>query len=155
MMAYSKSILRGGACHPLHSFVEAMLQHFNMAPFQFTPNSFHIIVAFFVAFMEAGIGEPDVDEFTYVYGIKTLAHHEGFWYTTNRESLRRVSQVSVIIWIIRRTNFSFTILIVLENLGLYVSSDQYITHSSGLYHILINLLSLQIPVPALSLRRKR
>ena len=34
--------------------------------------------------MEAGIGEPNVDEFAYIYGIKVLTHHEGFWYTTRR-----------------------------------------------------------------------
>ena len=34
--------------------------------------------------MEAGISEPNVDEFAYVYGIKALAKQEGFWYTTKR-----------------------------------------------------------------------
>ena len=32
--------------------------------------------------MEVGISEPNVDEFAYVYGIKALAKHERFWYTT-------------------------------------------------------------------------
>ena len=30
------------------------------------------------------INELNVDEFTYGYGIKALAHHEGFWYITKR-----------------------------------------------------------------------
>ena len=34
--------------------------------------------------MEAGIGEPNIDELPYIYGIKALAHHEGFWYMTRR-----------------------------------------------------------------------
>ena len=84
MMAFNESMLWGGVGLPLHGFLKAVLQHFKMASFQFTPNSFHIIVAFFVAFMEASIGEPNVDEFIYIYGIKALAHHEGFWYTTRQ-----------------------------------------------------------------------
>ena len=83
-MAFSESIMQGGASLPLHGFVEAVLQHFNVALFQFTLNSFCIMVAFFITFMEAGIGELNVDEFAFVYGIKALAKHEGFWYTTKQ-----------------------------------------------------------------------
>ena len=84
MMAFNESILRGGAALPLHGFVEAVLQHFNVAPFQFTSNSFRIIVMFIIAFMEADIGAPNIDEFTYVNEIKVLAKCMGFWYTTKR-----------------------------------------------------------------------
>ena len=82
MMAFSEVIMRGGVAPPLHAFVEAVLRHFNVALFQFTLNSFCIIVAFFIAFMEVGISEPNVNEFAYLYGIKELAKHEAFWYTT-------------------------------------------------------------------------
>ena len=34
--------------------------------------------------MEAGISELNINEFAYVYGIKVLAKHEGFWYTAKR-----------------------------------------------------------------------
>ena len=86
MMAFSEPIKRRGISLPFHSFVEAVLQHFNVAPFQFTLNSFCIMVAFFIALMEAGIGEPNVDEFTFAYGIKMLTKHEGFWYMTKRDT---------------------------------------------------------------------
>ena len=39
---------------------------------------------FYIAFMEADIGEPLAVEFTYVYCIKALARNEGFWYTNKR-----------------------------------------------------------------------
>ena len=42
------------------------------------------MVAFYIAFMEADIGEPSVLEFAYIYGIKALSRNEGFWYTTKR-----------------------------------------------------------------------
>ena len=84
MMVDSESIVQGGVGLPLHGFVKVVLQHFNVVPFQFTPHCFCIIVVFFIPFMEVGIGELNVDEFTYVYGIKALAHHEGFWYMTKQ-----------------------------------------------------------------------
>ena len=77
-MAFSEAIVRGGAFLPLHPFVEVILQYFNVALFQFTLNSFHIIVAFFIAFMEVCLIEPTVNEFAYIFGIKTLAKHKGF-----------------------------------------------------------------------------
>ena len=76
--------MRGGASLPLHPFLVEIIQYFNIASFQFTPKSFHIMVAFHIAFMEAGIGEPSVVEFAYVYGIKALAKNVSFWCTTKR-----------------------------------------------------------------------
>ena len=40
------------------------------------------MVAFYIPFMQAGIGKPSVIEFAYVYGIKALAKNIRFWYTT-------------------------------------------------------------------------
>ena len=42
------------------------------------------MLAFFIAFMEVSISESNVNEFAYVYGIKALAKHEGYWYTAKR-----------------------------------------------------------------------
>ena len=47
-------------------------------------NPFLIMVAFFIAYMEAGISELNVYEFDYVYGIKVYAKHEGFCYIAKR-----------------------------------------------------------------------
>ena len=63
MMAFFEAIMRGWASLPLHPFLIAVLEYFNVAPFQFTPNSFRIMVAFYIAFMESDIGEPFVVEF--------------------------------------------------------------------------------------------
>ena len=125
-MAFSESILQRGVGLPLHDFVEAALQHFNVAPLKFTPNSFHIIVAFFIAFMEAGIGELNVDEFTYIYGIKALSHYEGFWYTAKRGAIEKGitgPHDNMGHW---KDHFFFNLLSILESLGLYVSIDQYV-----------------------------
>ena len=77
--------------------------------------------------MEAGIGEPNVDEFTYIYGIKALSHHEGFWYTAKRGAIeKRItgSHDNMGHW--KDHFFFFNLLSILESLGLYVSIDQYV-----------------------------
>ena len=78
MMAFNEAIMQGGASLLLHPFLIVVLQHFNVAPFQFIPNSFCIMVAFFISFIKMGISGLNVDEFTYVYEAKALAKHEGF-----------------------------------------------------------------------------
>ena len=83
-MAFSEAIIKGGASLPLHPFIEVVLQYLNVAPFQFTPNSFRIIVVFFIAFTEASHITPMVNKFAYVFEIKAFTKHAGFWYATNR-----------------------------------------------------------------------
>ena len=65
-------------------FVEVVLHYLNLVPFQLIPNSLCTIVAFYIAYVEAIIGATTVKEFSYVYCIKTLANHEGLWYTSKR-----------------------------------------------------------------------
>ena len=67
---------------PLNPFIVEVLEYFNVAHFQVTPNSFRTMVEFYMAFMEADIGKPSTMEFAYVYYIKALAKNKGFWYTT-------------------------------------------------------------------------
>ena len=78
MAAFSEAIIRERVSLPLHPFID----YFNIAFFQFTPNSICTMVAFYIAFMEADIGEPSAIEFAYVYYIKALVRNEGFWYTS-------------------------------------------------------------------------
>ena len=40
------------------------------------------MVVFYMAIIEAGIGEPSIIQFIYIYGTKALAQNMGFWYTT-------------------------------------------------------------------------
>ena len=81
MAAFSEAIIQGGASHSLHPFIFEVLDYFNIAPFQFTSNSINTMVAFYITFIEADIGEPLVVEFAYVHCIKALARNKGFWHT--------------------------------------------------------------------------
>ena len=57
MTAFSEAIIQEGASLSLHPFIIEVL---NYTPFQFTPNSIHTMVAFYIAFMMADTGEPSV-----------------------------------------------------------------------------------------------
>ena len=78
MATFFEEIIRGGASLPLHPFIVEVLDYVSVAPFQFTPNSIYTMVAFYIPFMEADIGEPSAVKFAYMYCIKALARNEGF-----------------------------------------------------------------------------
>ena len=79
MAAFSEAIMQGDASIPFHPFLVEVLDYFNLVHFQFTPNSICTMVAFYIAFIEANIGESSTVEFAYIYCIKALAKNEGFW----------------------------------------------------------------------------
>ena len=84
MATFFEAIIRGGVSLPLHLFIVEVLAYFNIAPFQFTPNSICTTVEFYIAFKEANIGKASMVEFTFVYNIKALARSKNFWYTNKR-----------------------------------------------------------------------
>ena len=51
---------------------------FDMVLFQLTPNSYDIIVTFYILFIEACRLEPSVGHFAYVFRIKAVAKHTRF-----------------------------------------------------------------------------
>ena len=81
-MAISEAILKAGVFLPLHPFIDQVLQFFDIVSFQLSPNSYLVIVAFFITFLEACEVEPSLGHFTHIFGIKVIAKHAGFWYLT-------------------------------------------------------------------------
>ena len=71
-MAISKAILKARVFLPLHSFIDQVLQFFDIVLFQLTPNSYHIMMAFFITFSEARMVEPSLGHFAYIFGIKVV-----------------------------------------------------------------------------------
>ena len=88
MMAFSKVIIWGRASLPLHPLLVEVLEYFNLAPFQFTPNSFHTMVSFYIAYMEEELGELSAKEFAYMYCTKALARNEFLVYEQARFKYR-------------------------------------------------------------------
>ena len=123
MMAFSEAIIQGGASLPLHPFLVQVLYYFNLAPIQFTPNSFRTMMTFYIAYMEDQLGEPSVEEFTYIYCIKALARNKGFWYKSNVARIWLTSGEFVVAWAATRISTSFILLSSPTNLNMPVSSE--------------------------------
>ena len=83
-LMFSEAIIQVGALMPLHSFAKKVLDYFNLSPLQLTSNYFCTIATFYILFIEVSIGEPSAKEFAFVYCIKSLSKHVGFYYTSNR-----------------------------------------------------------------------
>ena len=83
------------------------------------------MVAFYIPFMEVGIGKTSAIEFAYVYCIKALAKNEGFYYTSKWDpDVERVwGAAPMTTWAIIRIDIFFILLIALENSGWPLSSE--------------------------------
>ena len=81
-MTFSKAILKTRVYLLLHPFVVQVLDYFNVILFQFLPNSHHLIVAFYIVFLEYCGVAPSVIHFAYIFKLKTLAKYTEFWYLT-------------------------------------------------------------------------
>ena len=77
-MAISEMTLKAGVFLPLHPFIDQALQFFDIVPFQLTPKSHCIIMAFFIAFLKMCRVKPSLEHFASIYGIKFVAKHTRF-----------------------------------------------------------------------------
>ena len=83
-MTFSEMILKMEVFLPLHPFIVQVLNYFVIVPFQLPPNSHHLIVSFYIIFSEYCGVVPSIVHFAFIYGLKALAKHGGFWYLTGR-----------------------------------------------------------------------
>ena len=51
---------------PLHPFMKGVLQHFNVCPYQLSPNGWGILVGLLVFFRDRGLGIPSIALFLYL-----------------------------------------------------------------------------------------
>ena len=71
-----------GLRFPLHPFIKGVLQHFNVCPFQLSPNDWGILVGLLVFFRDRGLGVPRIALLLYLFSVKETA--EGFLYFSRR-----------------------------------------------------------------------
>ena len=83
-MAISEAILKTKVFLPLHSFIDQVLEFFDIVPFQLFPNFYHLIVTFYIAFSELYKTAPSIGHFAFIFGLKALAKYPRFWYLTGR-----------------------------------------------------------------------
>ena len=79
-MAISEAILKIEVFLPFHPFIEQVFEFFDIVPFHLSPNSYHLIMAFYIVFLGLCKTAPTVGHFTLIFGLKTLAKHPAFWY---------------------------------------------------------------------------
>ena len=83
-MAIRKAILKTGVFLPLYSFIEQVLEFFDVVSFQLSSNSYRLIVVFYIAFSELCRTTSSVGHFAFIFEFKALAKYPGFWYLTDR-----------------------------------------------------------------------
>ena len=83
-MAISEAILNIEVFLPRHSFIDQVLEVFDIVLFQLSPNFYNQIVAFYIAFLELCEIAPSVGYFTFIFRLKAPVKHLGFWYLTSQ-----------------------------------------------------------------------
>ena len=83
-MTFSEAILKTVVFLPLHPFIIQVFDYFDIVPFQLPLNSHRLIVAFYIVFSEFYDVALSVVHFAFIYRLKALAKHAGFWYLTGR-----------------------------------------------------------------------
>ena len=73
-------ILKIGVFLPLRPFIDQVLEFFNIVLFQLSTKSYCLIVAFYIAFSELCKTAPSVGHFAFIFRLKALVKHPGFWY---------------------------------------------------------------------------
>ena len=77
-MAISETILKIKVFLPFHPFIEQVLEFFDIVLFQLSPNSYRLIMAFYISFLELCKTAPTVGHFAFIFWLKALAKHPGF-----------------------------------------------------------------------------
>ena len=79
LAAISEEIFKGGGRIPLHPFIRSVLDHFEIAPMQLTPNAYVIAVAMYIACCESSLGEPTAVELGISYYLKKSRDKDSYY----------------------------------------------------------------------------
>ena len=82
MVCFFKVAFDNSLRFPLHPFIKEVLQHFNVCPFQLSPNCWGILVGLLVFFRDRGLDVPSIALFLDLLSEKETA--EGFLYFSRR-----------------------------------------------------------------------
>ena len=84
IVCFFEVAFENGLRFPLHPFIKRVLQHFNVCPFQFSPNFWGILIGLLVVFRDKGLGVPSIALFLDLFSVKEAA--EDFLYLSKRSS---------------------------------------------------------------------
>ena len=78
-MAFSDAIIRSGGALPLHSFFIKVLDYFELAPLQLSPNSWVTLSSLYVLYHHVHSREPSMSEVHYFYTLRANTSAPGFY----------------------------------------------------------------------------
>ena len=76
----SEDILKAGGTIPLHPFFIAVLNYFDLAPLQLSPNSWLTLSCLFIWFKEKVERAPTAQEVHTLYNLMAVHKSKGFFY---------------------------------------------------------------------------
>ena len=88
MVCFFEAVFENGLHFPLHPFIKNVLKHFNVCPFQLSPNLWGVLVGFLVIFRDKGLGVPNIALLLDFFRVKEAI--EGFFYFSKRTNARLI-----------------------------------------------------------------
>ena len=88
MVFFFEVAFENGLRFPLHPFIKRVLQHFNVYPFQLSPNFWGVLVGLLVVFGDKGLGVPSIALLLDFFSVKEAA--EGFLYISKHSSSKLI-----------------------------------------------------------------
>ncbi|XP_062104778.1 uncharacterized protein LOC133816143 [Humulus lupulus] len=85
-VALSEQILKAGGTIPLHPFFVAVLNYFDLAPLQLSPNSWLTLSCLFIWFKDNEKCAPTAQEVHSLYNLIALPKSKGFYYLQKANS---------------------------------------------------------------------
>ena len=73
---------------PLHPFIKNVLQHFDVCPYQLSPNFWGVLVSLLVVFRDKGLGVPSIALLLDFFSVKEVI--EGFLYVSKRTNAKLI-----------------------------------------------------------------
>ena len=85
-MTVSETFLKFGVRFPLHPYFRRILNHYNLTVFQVTPNEWAQMIGLFILFVEQKMDPLTLEEFSWLYTLKSCQGDLGFYYFSKRTS---------------------------------------------------------------------
>ena len=92
LVAFNKAIMKHGARLPLHPLVREILNHFELAPSQLSPNAYKLIAGTFILWRKVFGEDLPMNIFCHIYKPSSKAADMGYYYFTPYE--RKIQYLS-------------------------------------------------------------
>lgn len=77
-MVTSPKLVSLGVGAPLHPYLREMIELYDLAPLQLSPNSYKLVLTLFILYMDLNFPQPPMDEVSYFFSHQKSDH--GYYY---------------------------------------------------------------------------